>query len=574
MRARSLVCLLLLASLAAAAPAAAASPRITFYFGLERPEAAARAAFFAVSDPASPTYRRFASAARWAPVRRERRDPAGLPPRRGAPRTARAGRRVRRVRPRDRAGAPARARLRRDASAPVHQRPNAHFWLIPRNGAPHLPADMAPHRARGRRLLRAARPRGAPATAAAAAAREPRQRGHAGPAAARRRAATRRLRASRRSATPTGSTRVGTGAGGSVALLNVGEGVPRQRPRRVRALLRAAAARDPRAARPTARRSRSGAARSSRRRISRSSAAWRPGSARSRSRRSGSSPSCGSSAPRAGLRAPPRLPDTLSMSYGECEQDIRGRALRALLARGRAADGRGARAARPRRRRHVRLGRRLRLDLQRPAATRGSRGPRRRRSSPPSAAAGSWSTARTRAPTRSSGTTCAGSRPRNGGGAGGGGFGVRRRGRPTRRGLRPARRPPRGARRRRARVDAPRLAGRTSTANWITDAGTSASSPLVAAAFAVIGARQRAAGLPPLGPVNGLLYASAPATRYDITSGRQRLHPQGPGARRAAGLRPGERARRAGVRPARVRDPAARPLSRRDRSLVAHRPFV
>ena len=63
MRARTLACLLLLASLAAAAPAAAASPRITFYFGLERPESAARAAFFAVSDPASPAYRRFASAA-------------------------------------------------------------------------------------------------------------------------------------------------------------------------------------------------------------------------------------------------------------------------------------------------------------------------------------------------------------------------------------------------------------------------------------------------------------------------------------------------------------------------------
>ena len=63
MRARTLACLLLLASLAAAAPATAASPRITFYFGLERPEAAARAAFFAVGDPASPSYRRFASAA-------------------------------------------------------------------------------------------------------------------------------------------------------------------------------------------------------------------------------------------------------------------------------------------------------------------------------------------------------------------------------------------------------------------------------------------------------------------------------------------------------------------------------
>ena len=35
----------------AAAPAAARSPRITFYFGLERPEAKAQAAFTAVGKP-------------------------------------------------------------------------------------------------------------------------------------------------------------------------------------------------------------------------------------------------------------------------------------------------------------------------------------------------------------------------------------------------------------------------------------------------------------------------------------------------------------------------------------------
>jgi subtilase family serine protease len=40
-------------------PAGAATPRITFYFGLTRPEAAARTAFFAVSRPGSSTYRRF-----------------------------------------------------------------------------------------------------------------------------------------------------------------------------------------------------------------------------------------------------------------------------------------------------------------------------------------------------------------------------------------------------------------------------------------------------------------------------------------------------------------------------------
>ena len=45
--------------LALAASAAASPPRITIYFGLKRPEAAARSAFFAVQQPGSPSYRRF-----------------------------------------------------------------------------------------------------------------------------------------------------------------------------------------------------------------------------------------------------------------------------------------------------------------------------------------------------------------------------------------------------------------------------------------------------------------------------------------------------------------------------------
>ena len=44
------------------AAVAAPSPRITFYFGLARPEAEARAAFFAVQQPGSATYRRFLTA--------------------------------------------------------------------------------------------------------------------------------------------------------------------------------------------------------------------------------------------------------------------------------------------------------------------------------------------------------------------------------------------------------------------------------------------------------------------------------------------------------------------------------
>ena len=57
---------------------------------------------------------------------------------------------------------------------------------------------------------------------------------------------------------------------------------------------------------------------------------------------------------------------------------------------------------------------------------------------------------------------------------------------------------------------------------WEPDGGTSAASPLVAAGFAVLSARERAAGRPPLGPVNGLLYdlrATAPDLLYDVVEG-------------------------------------------------------
>jgi hypothetical protein len=47
----------------AAGASAAVPKRITFYFGLARPEARAQAAFFAVQRPGSATYRRFLSPA-------------------------------------------------------------------------------------------------------------------------------------------------------------------------------------------------------------------------------------------------------------------------------------------------------------------------------------------------------------------------------------------------------------------------------------------------------------------------------------------------------------------------------
>ena len=79
---------------------------------------------------------------------------------------------------------------------------------------------------------------------------------------------------------------------------------------------------------------------------------------------------------------------------------------------------------------------------------------------------------------------------------------------------------------------------------WLVDGGTSAAAPLAAAAFSVISARLRAAGKPPLGPVNGLLYwlrRHHPRALYDITSGNNRYSPHVPGhsARRGYDLATG-----------------------------------
>jgi kumamolisin len=81
--------------------------------------------------------------------------------------------------------------------------------------------------------------------------------------------------------------------------------------------------------------------------------------------------------------------------------------------------------------------------------------------------------------------------------------------------------------------------------NWTEDAGTSSSAPLLASAFAVLSADQRGAGQPPLGPVDGLVYdlrASAPQTIFDVTEGNNgflsRVHafPAKPGYDLASGL--------------------------------------
>lgn len=61
----------------------------------------------------------------------------------------------------------------------------------------------------------------------------------------------------------------------------------------------------------------------------------------------------------------------------------------------------------------------------------------------------------------------------------------------------------------------------------------------------MLSARERAAGRPPLGPVNGMLYrlqASTPGSVFDVVSGNNRYSarvpglPAGPGYDRASGL--------------------------------------
>jgi subtilase family serine protease len=61
--------------------------------------------------------------------------------------------------------------------------------------------------------------------------------------------------------------------------------------------------------------------------------------------------------------------------------------------------------------------------------------------------------------------------------------------------------------------------------NWVTDAGTSASTPLIATAMAILSADQQHQGRPPMGPADGLFYQlaqTAPATFWDVVSGSNR----------------------------------------------------
>ena len=74
--------------------------------------------------------------------------------------------------------------------------------------------------------------------------------------------------------------------------------------------------------------------------------------------------------------------------------------------------------------------------------------------------------------------------------------------------------------------------------NWLGVGGTSAATPLTASALAVVSARERAAGRPPLGPAGALLYSlwrANPSPFFDIVSGNNGFDPKVPGINAAPG---------------------------------------
>jgi kumamolisin len=521
---------------AAAAPAAAAAapsraaPQITFYFGLARPEGRARAAFAAVGDPASAAYRRFAGVDEIAR-------------RYGATRaTARALRRAARrhgLRARvDRSRVFARVfgsvrqfervlgvRIRREFNNDVF----ADGWFAAGRRPPRLPRDLRPLVREVVASFSRSRPR------AVRIAQQPGNAGTwtAGCAAARATGAYSfdQVRHAY------GVDAVGGGAGGSVAIVNVGEGLTAGDVAtaarcfglsglHTRTLLTDGQARpfgrgtfepqeDLALVRGMAPELRSVTF----------AQAWL-------------APELWFLAPAHVLAAPP-LPSSLSISYGECERDVRGRA--------------GSPAARAGARLLDSVLVRLGLAGVSAFASAGDFGSTCNGQPFPGVA---W-------PASSPYLTAVGGTrlvldaanarvdevvwndlewlsADNGGGAGGGGFSAFSQRPAYQRGVAG------GGRRAVPDVAAhasmlpgyPVAIGR----NWVEDAGTSASAPLVAGAFAVLSARERAAGRPPLGPVNGLLYTSAPQSLFDVVTGnngydrRVPARQAGPGYDLASGL--------------------------------------
>jgi hypothetical protein len=528
------------------APAAAAphSPQVTFYFGLERPEAGARAAFSAVSRPGSATYRSFLGVRQVAQ-------------RYGArPRTIRAFRRAARrhgLRVRiDRSGVFARvsASVRRfervlhvpfervpdndDASVGWFVRGSTRHWRLPRDMRPLVRETMPAYNRSVRQSRSRVGARGSQSDETPKPANAGTWTGGCSAARATGSYSFGQVRAAY------GLAAVGTGGGGSAAILNAGEGAPAEDldamascfglpALRTRTLLTDGQTK------PFGRGS------------------FEPEEDLGRLR--GTAPGLGSltftqtwETPQfwflgaAQALAGP-LPDVLSISYGECELDIRGK------------------RAGPTSRASARLFDSVvvRLGLV-GVATFASAGDFGSTCGGENFAGVTW-------PASSPYVTAVGGTrlvldaanqradevvwndlewlsTNAGGGAGGGGVSALSGRPPFQRGLNvPGRR----------RV-VPDVSAHASILpgwpvvtdnNWVVDGGTSAASPLMAAGFAVLSARERAAGRPPLGPVNGLLYAleaGTPGTVFDVVSGANGYSrkvpglPAGPGYDQASGL--------------------------------------
>ena len=74
--------------------------------------------------------------------------------------------------------------------------------------------------------------------------------------------------------------------------------------------------------------------------------------------------------------------------------------------------------------------------------------------------------------------------------------------------------------------------------NWVVDGGTSAATPVIASAMSILSADQRRRGRPPIGPADGLLYTldrRFPQTFRDIVKGDNRFRTHIPGFRAKRG---------------------------------------
>lgn len=292
--------------LIAAGGAAARSPHVTFYFGLKRPEAAARAAFFAVQAPSSGSYRHF-----FAPGRVAGRYGASTATVRAMRRAGRRhGLRVRIDRSRVFARVEGTvARLQRVFGAPIRRQYNnetlSWAYFVGSRHRLRLPPDMrplvrevVPSYSRSQRSEQKAQAsarggkkttKGAPGEEASAGA--PTNTGTwAGGCEAARKTGGYSYEQVRRAY---GLGPLSAGAGGSVAIVNVGEGLTGG-DLAANASCFGIRARPSTRCSPTGRRGRSRAAPSSRRRTWRWRGGWPRGCASSPLRRPGWPRNCGS----------------------------------------------------------------------------------------------------------------------------------------------------------------------------------------------------------------------------------------------------------------------------------------